>query len=167
MWYTYNMKQEQLKKILHYNKRTGIFKWKITRGSRAKAGNIVGALAKSGYITIGINYKTYQAHRLAWLYVYGYFPKKEIDHKNQNKIDNRISNLREVSSAENKKNLAISKTNTTGVPGVSYYKRIGKWRAYIHIKRKQKHLGFFDNIENAKKAREKAKVKYGFSKNHA
>ena len=67
--------QEELKRLLNYDPKTGIFVWKIYRNYNAKIGDIAGNTnATTGYINIKINNKSYSAHRLAWLYVYGYFP---------------------------------------------------------------------------------------------
>lgn len=111
-----NLTQKELKKKLKYNPRTGIFTW-ITndRFKGKKAGTL---LISKGYIVICINGKRYYAHRLAWLYVTGKWPKEVIDHKNLKRNDNRFKNLREATNAENLRNGSISKNNTTGIKGI-------------------------------------------------
>ena len=86
--------QAELKNQLHYNKNTGIFTWKIKKGN-IKIGDIAGRNF-NGYIRIGINNEQYFAHQLAWLYVKGYFPEHEIDHKFGIKNDNRWTKLHHV-----------------------------------------------------------------------
>ena len=83
-----------------------------------------------------------------------------VDHVNGNKQDNRIDNLRLCTNQENTFNAKISKNNTSGVHGVSFHKKTGKWRAYINHNRKQIYLGLFSSIEDAKYARVKAELEY-------
>lgn len=54
----------------------------------------------------------------------------------------------------------ISRANTSGVRGVSFKKDKMKYKATIGFKGKTYFLGYFTNIEDAKKAREKAEEKY-------
>ena len=88
--------QSRLKELLYYDPYSGIFTWKISSGNMP-AGSAAGCLSPEGYIRITIAGKKYKAHRLAWFYVYGYFPENQVVHLNGARDDNRISNLREVS----------------------------------------------------------------------
>jgi len=81
--------------------------------------------------------------------------KKCIDHINNNKLDNNVNNLRWVTLQENQMNRKLSTNSTSNYKGVSFDKRINKWRAQIQINGKKKHLGFFENIEDAVNARVK------------
>lgn len=137
--------QEELKRIINYDPDTGAFIWNVNRGSRAQAGNIVkGSLHDpKGYLTIRLNGKSYYIHRLAWLYVYGYFPENQIDHINRNPSDNRIKNLREVSCQCNVRNCGNHRDNKSGVKGVVWDKRLKKWCSYINVNRKKIYLGLF------------------------
>ena len=141
----------------------GIFKWKIVIFSNVRIGDIAKSIDKDGYITIGINGRHNRAHRLAWLYVYGNLPEHEIDYINHNKIDNRIKNLRDVTRFENAKNKSMRSSSKSGIQGVSWDKKRKKWIAQIM----KKNLGRFNSIDEAKQAREEAKIKYGFHPNHA
>lgn len=133
--------QARLKELLHYDPEIGIFTRKITVANNAKKGDIVGCLSQRGYLATGIDGIKYYLHRLAWLYVYGYFPEHGIDHINRIKTDNRICNLREVTQQCNLRNCKMPKTNTSGVKGVSWNKYTNKWVVQITINNKNKTLG--------------------------
>lgn len=161
------MNKKRLQELLDYNKNTGEFRWKIKKSRNIKIGDIAGYINELRYRKIMIDEKFYLAHRLAWLYVYGKFPKNEIDHINHKRDDNRINNLRDVTHLENHKNTSIQKSNTSGISGVHWYKLVGRWAASIKVNGEFKHLGHFKNIKDAKRARDKAKAKYGYHLNHA
>ena len=108
----------ELKFILHYDPDTGVFKWTENAPKHVR-GKVAGTLNRSGYRMIGINKKVYLAHRLVWLYETGHFPKKHIDHINNDKDDNRLVNLREVTHQENCHNRRDTKEN--GTFGWTYY----------------------------------------------
>lgn len=140
--------QERLKEQLHYDPETGIFTWKINRG-KAKIGNIAGTTTPVGYRLITVYQKIYYAHRLAWLYVYGYFPENSIDHIDNKRNHNWISNLREVSNQCNIRNTGNSINNTSGVKGIYWNTRDQMWYAVIKIDGKLKHVGCFKDLEDA------------------
>ncbi len=98
------------------------------------------------------------AHRLAWLFVHGVWPKEQIDHRNGIRDDNRFVNLREATLAENNQNRGVSPRNTSGHTGVYFNKKTGKWHAEIMTNRRKKHLGCFNDIEDAISARKAAKA---------
>ena len=123
--------QEQLKKLLDYDPETGVFRWKDTLGSRAKAGDVAGTLNGNGYIYIKIRQKPYRAHRLVWLYTHGKFPENHMDHINGLRDDNRIINLRAVTRTENARNQFIPTNNTSGHIGVSWYTEKNRWRVRV------------------------------------
>lgn len=150
------MNQEQLKSVLHYDAPTGVFRWR--HGGKSHAGKrlpwaVAGTPHNFGYIVIGINRKRYLAHRLAWLYVYGEMPSKVIDHKNGNRDDNRIENLRDVSHQINCQNQrGVGSRNTSGYLGVSWRKDKNVWRASINVNGRMKSLGVYKTPEEAHKA---------------
>ena len=153
--------QAELKAQLHYDLDTGIFTWiKPNKYSNIKP-NTLTALNpdSSGYKHIIVNRKKYYAHRLAWLYVYGTLPKY-IDHIDGNRINNCISNLREVNSKQNSLNRKISSNNKSGVKGVEWNKQSKKWRAHISIDGKPTYLGSFNNLDDAKKVIEETRIKH-------
>ena len=148
--------QGNLKTQLNYDSQTGKFCWCISRG-KARAGANAGTVMPNGYVRLGINNKLYLAHRLAWLYVYGEFPESEIDHINGDRADNRISNLRLATSAENSQNMKRYASNTSGFPGVYFNKNHNKYYARINYSGMRKHLGFYDTAELAFGAYKEAK----------
>lgn len=107
-----------------------------------------------------------KAHRVLWLLYTGKWPSADIDHINGIRSDNRIENLRVVSRAENLKNQRLRTNNTSGVTGVSWDKRSGKWHAHIQVNVRRKHIGYFTKISDAIAARKAAEVEYGFHANH-
>ena len=151
---------EYLRSILHYDPDTGIFTWKVRTSSRAKAGDTTGCPDGHGYLLIRLQSRLHKAHRLAWFYVYGSWPNDQIDHINRNKTDNRIANLREVTNKQNQQNASKRSDNTSGHPGVSWYKRDSKWQARIKHNQKDTHLGYFENLEEAIAARKAAEKLY-------
>jgi hypothetical protein len=88
--------------------------------------------------------------------------KKCIDHIDNNRLNNELFNLRYATNQENSFNSIIRRDNISGTKGISFHKQTNKWRARISINNKEISLGLFDNIEDAKKARqEKAKELFG------
>lgn len=143
--------QKILKELLNYNPETGIFSRNIPT-KRARVGYEYKTVGNHGYIVINILNKTYTAHRLAWLYIYGEMPSSTLDHINGIRIDNRIANLRVVTPSQNIINTKLRSDNKSGSRGVSWCKDRNKWQAYINIDGKRKPLGRFENKEDAEKA---------------
>lgn len=83
-----------------------------------------------------------------------------VDHIKHNKLDNRKSELRLVDSVKNEQNSKLAKNNTSGITGVTWHSRDRVWQARIKVNYKYIHLGYFDNIEDAVKARKQAEEKY-------
>jgi len=136
--------QEYLKKILKYDPETGIFVWLISPAWRVKVGDIAGNINSShGYTQITINYKYHRAHRLAWFYMLGRWPKGDIDHTDQDKSNNSWDNLRESTNSANGANRPKQRNNTSGFKGVFWSKSSKKWRAQIRYNGKSIHIGTF------------------------
>lgn len=153
--------QARLKELLHYNPETGVFTW-LSHHWRRSIGKSAGTKTATGYIQIDINRKPFYAHRLAWLYVYGEFPKYHIDHINIVRDDNRLANLRACEPLENSWNVKKRSHNKTGFRGVYWNKRAKKFRAQISICKVKTYLGEYDTPEQASAAYEaKAKELHG------
>jgi hypothetical protein len=149
--------QQRLKELLSYDHETGLFTWRVSKGT-AKKGSIAGYKHLDGYIQIMIDNKNYLAHRLAWIYVYGSLPEKDLDHINEIKDNNRICNLRLATRQENNHNISKPRIhNISGFRGVCWCKCAKKWKSQIGINGKKKYLGIFNTAEEAYEAYLKAK----------
>lgn len=136
---------EIAKKNFIYNPETGIF---LRVKTDKPTGNIN---VKSGYLYLTIGHKFYLAHRVAWLMVYGTWPTNVIDHENRDKKDNRISNLRIADKSQNGSNRRGG-YSSTNIRGVYVQSNTNKFR----VRFKNIHFGYFDTIEEAKLASQKA-----------
>ena len=121
--------------------------WKI-RKQNVVENRQAGCYDNKGYQVITINGKVHKAHRLIYLYHYGNIPTY-IDHIDGDPKNNRIENLRPCSKSENACNRGKQSNNTSGVKGVSYVKKLNKWRAQCRKDGKNYYLGIFDKIEDA------------------
>jgi hypothetical protein len=147
---------ELLSALFNIDLDTGTIVRKITTGSKAKAGTTVGYINDSGYLEFMLFGNKYLVHRILWFVSTGEFPTEFIDHKDLNKTNNSIDNLRLCTNKENSHNTLTRKDNTTGYKGVSLDKRCGKYRAYININGKQKSLGYYTTALEASIVREAA-----------
>ncbi len=145
----------QARELLAYDPETGLLAWKITRG-KAVAGRTAGFMRTSGYYKTKIGGREYLVHRLAWLIYYGEWPNDQVDHVDGCRVNNKISNLRQVSCSENHQNLKkATARNKLGVLGVCIDR--GRIRADIRVGGKLKFLGRYQTIEEAYDAYVKAK----------
>lgn len=162
--------QEYLKDIIKYCPDSGDFTWikkiskKITIGQ--KAGTIKLFHTGKTYLIIIINGYQYRAHRLAWLYIYGSFPKDTIDHEDGNGLNNKISNLKDKDFSENCKNMRLFSNNKTGVCGVFYEKAYDRFVSYININKSKKYLYRGVDFFEACCARKSANNKYSYHESH-
>lgn len=142
--------QARLKELVSYHPETGLFTWiKPPINRWVEVGDVAGSSTNKGYCQLMLSGKTYSQHRLAWLYVYGYFPESLIDHINGCPGDNSITNLRLATQSQNLFNSVKQSRNTSGFKGVSWHKWSKKWQASITVKGVPKHLGYFQEIEDA------------------
>lgn len=153
----------RLRELLDYNRVTGVFRWKYVKGEEATKrlpGKIAGGpRSKHSYIQLGLDGKRYYAHRVAWFYVYGTWPKY-IDHRDRNKQNNALLNLREASVSQNGFNRRADRKNKLGVKGVRKDPKYEIYEARICINGEQIALGWFRTVEQAKEAYKHAAQKF-------
>lgn len=143
--------QNDMHKYFNYDPETGIFTNKINRGPNALKDAVTGSLDAYGYYTIGFKGRNHKAHRLAWLYVTGEWPKGDIDHINGAKGDNRFCNLRVVTRSQNVANAGAQINNYLGVRGI--YPDRNSFRAEITRDGIRYRIGWFKSIGEAVEAR--------------
>ena len=151
----------RLLECLDYDSSTGLFTWKWRtdideRVNHRDAYEIAGRTGGDSYVTIGIDYQQYSAHRLAVFYMTGKWPTQVVDHIDGNKSNNAWSNLRVVTPQQNTFNSGVSKNNTSGHKGVCWDKKNQKWLVSIMINRKSKFLGRYTDLQEAIKVRKDA-----------
>lgn len=179
-----HLSQAVLNELMTYAPDTGVLTWR-TRGvhwfndnrlrtaeqqMRSFNGQYAGTPALNcltvyGYLIGTIWRVNYIAHRAIWAMVHGQWPDYFIDHINGVRTDNRLVNLRAVGPVDNSRNSCIPVNNASGAIGVSWAPNAKKWRAVIGS-RPRTHLGYFDSLDEAIKARKKAEGELGYHKNH-
>lgn len=160
---------EELKQEVEYQPDTGLF-IRLKTHRAVKAGDVAGSEVQLSqhtkkYIRMSVKGRYYVAHRLAFLYMIGRWPVGDVDHINQDSLDNRWANLRECSHAENGRNQKKYTNNSSGSTGV-IQRANGRWRARIFIQGKHINLGTFDSFEEAVAVRNLANKEYDFHENH-
>lgn len=118
-------------------------------------------LRNDGYVSTKKNYKGIKLHR----FIANTPEGMHTDHINRNRLDNRKDNLRICSQQENNKNKGLYSVNKTGHRGIEVREMTTKtvYLSVIRFEGKSHHLGSFDNIDDAIKAREQAELKfYGY-----
>lgn len=149
------MTADDLREILDYDPITGIFRWRWRNDvqlcvNRRLAGKIAGGpKSDGGYTKIRINGQDHQAHRLAWLHVYGEWPLGDLDHRDMVGTHNWIANLRPATRPQNVANTGLRITNVSGAKGVHWDKCHQRWRVRITLNGKKNHLGYFHDREVA------------------
>ena len=164
---------EHLRKLFDYNTLAGTLMWKRRTPdmfdgdarenncliwNEDNAGKLAGSHRTGGYATVTIDGESYRAHRIIWK-LFNKSDPEIIDHINGDVTDNRIENLRSVSTAENSRNSRIPHDHPTGAYGVT--QKGDKWEAKITI-----NLGSFDTFEEACDARKRAEQTLGYHENH-
>jgi len=144
---------KDLAKNYVYDPDTGYFTRIKKTGSRNCVGYVAGSKRlRDNYIMISLSGKPYNAHRIAWLYMTGEWPKDQIDHINRIKSDNRFSNLRECTAQQNSRNTATSNKNKSGYKCVHWRGLPKKWAAGISVGGEYIELGLFDCRHDAARA---------------
>ncbi len=99
---------ERLTELLDYDPATGVLTWKVTRG-RAVAGARAGSGRRGhAYRVVSIDHTLYAEHRLAYALYHGTDPwPAEVDHWDQDPLNNRITNLRVATLAQQNANRVL------------------------------------------------------------
>lgn len=151
-----------IRKLMRYEPKTGKFYWIIDYNDKdRRKGKVVKTSKCNGYSTISLFGRSYLVHRLAWLYIHGYFPEM-IDHINGKRDDNRLCNLRSVTPQQNSWNSKRPENNSTGYKGVIWNSKVNKWQASIGLNGSTKYIGVFNSpIEAHTAYRNAAKLNFG------
>lgn len=148
---------ERVRHLLAYDPVDGVLRWKPVDdlNPRVFPGQIAGSTNGRGYVHVSVDGHLYFVHRLIWFHVFGEWPKDQIDHKDLDKTNNRLDNLREANNSQNNTNVVC--TNVLGIKGVS---KIGKrWKASIGKDGRTHYLGVFNTPEAAHAAYMEAAVR--------
>lgn len=151
--------QARLKEVFNYDELSGLFTRLLSTSSNCKVGDVASCIDSGGYIVIRIDGTLYRAHQLAWLYMYGEWPKHRVDHKDRDTLNNRIKNLRSATIKQNAENSKDRSDNTSGFRGVVKRRDCNRWVAQIRHNGSNVYLGIFKTPEEASEVYEKARKK--------
>ena len=147
----------RLREVLLFDTATGEFYWREKLATHTVVGSRAGGVDNRGYWRIRLFGISYAAHRLAWFYVHGEWPKADIDHKNRARVDNRLRNLRDVSRSVNMQNVTAA-GGASGLRGVRRH-RNGRFEARIVAGGKRHTLGYYSTADAAYAAYMEAKLR--------
>ena len=161
---------DELHALLHYDMDSGEFVWKVNKGSRARIGNLAGCVQAIGYVVIRLNKRMYYAHHLAWMWCFGEWPAGELDHRDRDPSNNRITNLRDAGQSVNLSNRRQIRSDVlTGIIAARG-KIAGRWDARIRVPgtRTTLKLGVYATQEEAHAAFRVAHIAiYGIDSQYA
>jgi hypothetical protein len=140
-----NLTQERLKELIEYDPETGMFRRRVIIGNNSVKDWTKGSIGKRGCYTLSVDGYTYKAHRLAYLYMVGNWPRHLVDHKDCDPQNNRWDNLRKATPSENSANKKFY--SQYGAKGI--VKSKDRWSAQIRMEGKRFYLGTYDTIEEA------------------
>lgn len=142
-----------LRELVRLDIDTGILYWMVDRQNGAKQGNIAGWKNGTRYIRLEIDNVKLAAHRVVWALHTGDWPPDDmqIDYINGIKTDNRPENLRLANNSQNQSS-AKSRPGRSGLRGVYWVPKMGRWRSKIMKDKKTIHIGYFDDKHEAHKA---------------
>jgi hypothetical protein len=163
---------EYLQSRLTYDHEVGAFTWKAQLGKDAWNKRYAGKPAlnqvqvRGGYLKGKVDNVTLRSHRVAYALHHGHWPEGEVDHINGDVTDNRPGNLRDATPSENCRNQKRPRNNVSGVMGVWFDQRRGRWRAEARNNGTNHKLGSFNTKEEAIAARSIANDRFGYHPNH-
>lgn len=139
--------------MFNYDPLTGVLRWRITSGNgRQRPGDIAGS-NRNGYRYVGCCGFQYAVSRVIWKMMHNEEPP-QVDHRDLDPLNDKLSNLRAASYAQNKANHPAASNSTTGVRGVKTV--AGKYQAGITVDGHGVYLGRFSTLEEAAAARRDA-----------
>jgi len=139
--------------------------WRVKPSSKVKIGDEVGYIHPTGYRRFMYKRKGYAVHRIIWLMQYNNLPL-EIDHKDTDKLNNKIENLR-IANNKNQQNVNLRIDNTSGAKNVYWNKLNKKWSVIVSSDNKRHNIGYFEDLELAELVAIMAREKYhGVYANH-
>ncbi len=146
--------RERLREVLFYNQSSGDFVWMLKTSRSTRVGYQAGCQTSAGYLVIRVDGVLYGAHQLAWLYVYGVWPVRGIDHEDTVEHHNWIGNLRLATPSENMRNQPVQVRNKTGHKNIVLEGK--KYVVYVNLNRKTHYRGRFTKLEDAIAERDRA-----------
>ena len=157
-----NLTAEEARYFFDYDKETGnLIRIIASKNHPHTLNKVAGSKWRNGRVIVSVpGGRRFQAHRLVWLWVYGEWPKYEIDHINGNPSDNRIENLRDVTRSVNGENQRAAMVDSrSGILGATWVE--SRQRYHVAIKAKGKHyfIGSFKDQDQARDAYVTAKRK--------
>lgn len=152
-----NISVEDLQQCFDADLEAGTLRWRYRADMRREwntrwSGKPVGTPHKGYFLvrlTVGGKAHRCLRHVIIWALAHGCWPKHQIDHRDGPEAGDGIANLREASNAENAQNRRTSPRNTSGFPGVSWYRPLSKWRADSNVDGRTTNLGYFPTPEEA------------------
>jgi len=142
---------DRYRELFLYDAKTGLLTRRINSG-KGRAGAVVGTLHSAGYLQVRVNAVWHYVHRTVWAMRTGSLPTQFIDHRNGVRTDNRWRNLREATHAQNMQNSCQRSHSKNPFKGVRPTGASGKWMARITVRGKEKHLGSFETVQEARRA---------------
>lgn len=151
---------KRLLESLSYAPETGVFSWRQRRTHKP----FPGAVSERGELIIGIDGRTYSAHRLAWFYAHKVWPDGVITPLDGDYLNLKLSNLKHETRRQASRRRVKRAGSASGLRGVSWSASTAKWLAQITIDGRTVVLGRFDVKEDASAAYEAARLKlYGIT----
>lgn len=147
------MNKAFLETILRYERETGALYWLASHQRPDRIGERAGWFDTSvGYWKIALGPNTYLAAKVIWCLAYDEWLENNPDHKDLDRGNDRLDNLRKTTKSLNAANSSLNSRNTVGLKGVSYCSATGRYRASIQVDRKSINLGRYDTAEEAHEA---------------
>ena len=143
--------QERLQEILHYDPRSGEFRWRMQDDLEHRVGEIAGSSMRSDYWCIHVDGRSYRAHKLAWLYMTGAWGRPLVDHRDGDPFNNRWRNLRLANRLTDARYCRRRRSEPV-FAGITLDRRSGQWTARVSNGGRLYLLGQFPTNEAAHEA---------------